>query len=145
MTIHLVKLCVGIDSVRQLKTFQAQRREQLRQAGAEALNRHFTRNTPRRATEVLDGGALYWVIRRQVRVRQKILRLDGLTDENGRRRCGLILDPQLVQTEPRSFRPFQGWRYMAVDDAPDDLDDLTDESDDMPAEMRRELRLMGLI
>lgn len=145
MTVHLVKLCVGIDSVLQLETFQRQRREQSRQAGAEALNRHFTRNTPRRATEVLDGGSLYWVIRRQIRVRQKILRLDELTDENGRRLCGLILDPQLIQTEPRSFRPFQGWRYMTVDDAPVDLDDLTDEPDDMPAEMRRELRSIGLI
>jgi len=145
VTVHLVKLCVGIDSVLQLETFQRQRREQSRQAGAEALNRHFTRNTPRRATEVLDGGSLYWVIRRQIRVRQKILRLDELTDENGRRLCGLILDPQLIQTEPRSFRPFQGWRYMTVDDAPVDLDDLTDEPDDMPAEMRRELRSIGLI
>lgn len=145
MTVHLLKLCVGVDAVRELESHQAQRREQYRRAGREVVNVHVTRNTPRRADEVVDGGSLYWVIRRQIRVRQRIIRIDEVRDEEGRRRCGLILGPDLVRTEPRAFRPFQGWRYLAVEDAPADLAGGRDDSDDMPAEMRRELRALGLL
>lgn len=145
MTVHLIKLCVGIDTVRQLEEHRDLRRAELRRQGIEPFDVHVTRNTPRRAAEVLDGGSLYWVIRRQIRVRQRIIRLDEVDDPDGKRRCALIMDTELFRTEPRAFRPFQGWRYFNVEDAPADLASNRDDSDDMPEDMRRELRSLGLL
>ena len=145
VTVHLIKLCVGIDTVRQLEGFRVLRREEYRRKGLEEVDIHVTRNAPRRAGEVLDGGSLYWVIRRQIRVRQRILRIEKIPDDEGRRRCGLVLDPALVRTEPRAFRPFQGWRYFKPEDAPADLAGDSDDSDDMPENMRRELHTLGLL
>ena len=145
VTVHLIKLCVGIDTVRQLEEFRALRREEYWRQGLEQVDVHVTRNAPRRAEEVLDNGSLYWVIRRQIRVRQRILRIEELRDDEGGRRCGLVLDPALVRTEPRAFRPFQGWRYFKPEDAPADLAGASDDTDDMPEDMRRELRTLGLL
>lgn len=146
MTVHLLKLCVGVDAVSQLVRFQENRRAAKRVAGEEPVNIHVTRNTPRRADEVVDGGSLYWVIRRRIAVRQRIIRIDEVLDDEGRPRCGLVLGPDLVRTEPRSCRPFQGWRYLEAHDAPADLTGTGhDEVDEMPEEMVRELRALGLL
>jgi len=145
VTVHLIKLCVGIDTVRQLEDFRDRRRAEMRRRGLEPHDIHVTRNTPRRADEVLDGGSLYWVIRRQIRVRQRIIGIEERRDDEGAKRCALIMDTELIRTEPRAFRPFQGWRYFKVEDAPKDLVGGEDESDDMPEEMRRELRSLGLL
>lgn len=145
MTVHLIKLCVGIDSVRQLEEYRDRRRAEMRARGMEPYDIHLTRNAPRRAEEVLDGGSLYWVIRRQIRVRQRIIGIEERRDEEGARRCALIMDTDLVRTEPRACRPFQGWRYFTVEDAPSDLAASGDDIDDMPEDMRRELRSLGLL
>jgi hypothetical protein len=145
VTVHLIKLCVGIDTVRQLREHRDRRRADLQRQGIEPFDIHVTRNMPRRAAEVLDGGSLYWVIRRQIRVRQRILKLEEIRDEEGARRCALIMDTDLIRTEPRAFRPFQGWRYFKAEDAPNDLAGAGDDTDDMPEDMRRELRSLGLL
>jgi hypothetical protein len=145
VTVHLIKLCVGIDTVRQLEEHRDLRRADLRRRGIEPFDVHVTRNSPRRAAEVLDGGSLYWVIRRQIRVRQRIIRLEEVRDEEGTRRCALIMDTELIRTEPRAFRPFQGWRYFNVEDAPNDLAGAGDDTDEMPDDMRNELRSLGLL
>ena len=145
MTVHLIKLCVGIDTVRQLEEHRDRRRAELRRRGIEPFDVHVTRNTPRRAVEVLDGGSLYWVIRRQIRVRQRIVKIEEARDQEGTRRCALIMDTELIRVEPRAFRPFQGWRYFNVEDAPNDLAGGGDDTDDMPEDMRRELRSLGLL
>lgn len=145
MTVNLIKLCVGIDTVRQLEEHRDIRRAELRRQGIEPFDIHVTRNAPRRAAEVLDGGSLYWVIRRQIRVRQRIIRIEDVRDQEGARRCALIMDTDLIRTEPRAFRPFQGWRYFTVEDAPNDLVGSGDDTDDMPEDMRRELRTLGLL
>ena len=106
MTVHLVKLCVGVESVAEL-------------ARAPACG-HVTRHRPRRACELLDGGSLYWVIRGTIQVRQRLLGLDPATDSAGRPACRLRLDPELVPVVPRARRPFQGWRYLEAADAPPD-------------------------
>ncbi len=145
MTVHLIKLCVGIDTVRQLEDYRDRRRAEMRRQGLKPHDVHLTRNTPRRAEEILDGGSLYWVIRRQIRVRQRIIGIEEAENEEGARRCALIMDTDLIRTEPRACRPFQGWRYLDVEDAPGDLDGGRDDTDDLPEEMRRELRALGLL
>ncbi|MEL0114542.1 MAG: DUF1489 family protein, partial [Rickettsiales bacterium] len=72
MTVHLIKLAVGIESISHLAERQKQRLDAAVVAGEEPLLKHLTRNTPRRAAEVLDGGSIYWVIKRAVRARQRI-------------------------------------------------------------------------
>ena len=145
MSVHLIKLCVGVDTVEELVHWQAMRRDQYAKAGREPVNVHVTRNFPRRAADVLDGGSLFWVIKGVTRVRQRILRLDELRGEDGGRRCGIVLDAELVRTDPRPPRAFQGWRYLEPREAPADLPGGADDLDDMPARMRAELRSLGLI
>jgi hypothetical protein len=117
MTLHILKLCVGADSVEDLVQWQAS------QAGRWPPGRaiHVTRMWPRREAEVLAGGSLYWVIRGLVLCRQRIVALEPVTGEDGIPRCGLHLDSAVIRTEPAPRRPFQGWRYLAPGDAPRDL------------------------
>ena len=145
MTVNLIKLCVGIDDVEHLARAQQARLDDAREAGQPAVLRHVTRNTPRRKKEVLDGGSLYWVIRRVVIVRQRIIGLESFQREDGRPACAIILDPAHVRTEPRKFRAFQGWRYYPEDDAPRDLIGPNGDGAELPFEMAAELRDLGLI
>ncbi|MBL26918.1 MAG: hypothetical protein CMM50_05120 [Rhodospirillaceae bacterium] len=141
MTVHLIKLCVGIDSVDQLREEQARRLDALRRQGREPVLIHWTRHAPHRAEEVLDGGSLYWVIHGAVAARQPLLGIERRDGVEGEKRCALILSPELIETVPVHWRPFQGWRYLDPVEAPPDLR----EHDDMPPEMARDLRLLGLI
>ena len=147
MALHLIKLCVGIDTVEELVAWRARRRAELEAAGLPPYGRHLTSNTPRRAEEILGSeGSLYWVIRREIRVRQRIHAIEPATDHEGRSCCALVFEPELVRVIPRSHRPFQGWRYLDGADAPPDLPAYeAGESAEMPEEMRRELRSLGLL
>ena len=149
MTLHLKKLCVGIESVEQLEAFQTRRRAELKAAGLPPFSQHLTRNFPKRVDEIMDGsgaGSLFWVIKRQVRVRQPLEAIEEVRDRDGRPACALVLRPELIRVAPMPHRPFQGWRYLEAKDAPVDLPDgAVDESADMPPEMRKELRALGLL
>lgn len=115
--LHLIKLSVGSESVASLAKWQALRKAQ----GKDGLPRHVTRMWPRRETELLDGGSIYWVIRGFISARQRIVRLDEVIRSDGIRRCAIVLDPELVSTAVTPRRPFQGWRYLRAADAPVDL------------------------
>jgi hypothetical protein len=145
MTVHLVKLCVGIDTVQDLRDWQAERLRKLARDGKAPELCHRTMQAPRRRAEVLDGGSLYWVIKSFIVVRQRIVDLKTATKDDGRACCGIVLDPELVTTRPHPRRAFQGWRYLEAADAPPDarLQDST--NDDMPPGMREELRELRLI
>lgn len=151
MALNLIKLCVGIDTVEQLATFQKRRRGELAAAGLPPYNRHLTRNFPRRVEEIMEpetgpSGSLFWVIRREVRVRQPFHAIEEAVDHEGRRCCALVLEPELIRVDPRPQRPFQGWRYLDAADAPADLaGGAQDEINEMPEDMVRELRALGLI
>ncbi len=142
MALHLIKLAVGIDSVDRLGAVQTARR-----AGATGRRRlrMLTRNVPRRAAEILDGGSIYWVIRGKVRVRQRILAIERVADAEGGTRCAVGLDPALVAVEPRPSRPFQGWRYLEAADAPPDLPASRGGEPEMPSELVAELKELGLL
>ena len=146
MTVHLVKLCVGIGSVQDLRDWQAGRLASLAQAGETVELCHRTLQTPRRRDELLDGGSLYWVINGVILARQRIVDLKETTKDDGRTCCGIVLDPQLVATRPHPRRAFQGWRYLEAADAPKDVPALEADDDDMPPSgMREELRELRLI
>lgn len=112
MSLHLLKLAVGCESPEELVGRQAARLE----ANGELI--HPTRHAPRRSEELLAGGSLYWVIRGVVLMRQRLLALRPMIGDDGRSRCAIVLAPELVLTEARGWRPFQGWRYLDGEDAP---------------------------
>jgi len=80
--------------------------------------RHTTRNTPKRAAELCDGGSIYWVIGGAVLVRQRILNILPETESDGSPCAALVLDPALVRVEARAMRAFQGWRYLKAGGRP---------------------------
>lgn len=143
-SLNLIKLAVGIEDVAHLAAVQDRRLAE--SAGAEHGARlfHITRNVPRRSAELLDGGSIYWVIRGKIRMRQRILDIEEDTNDEGRRYCRLILDPERVETEPRPHRAIQGWRYLPAESAPPDLIPVPG-GEDIPAELAAELRELGLL
>ena len=145
MTVHLVKLCVGIDTVQDLKAWQTERLAYLARAGEVPELCHRTMQAPRRRDEVLDGGSLYWVIKGVILARQRILDLKKTTKDDGRRCCGIVLDPEIVTTRPHPRRAFQGWRYLEAADAPPDGRVAENDRDEIPPGMREDLRELRLI
>jgi hypothetical protein len=142
MPLHLIKLCVGCDSVEDLAEWIEQRTREMKRRGQKPFHNHITRMVPKRIPE-LKGGSLYWVIKGTVQVRQKLLAVEPFTDKEGISRCRLVLDPKLVRTEWQPKRPFQGWRYFEAKDAPRDLRK-GGRGDDLPPELSAELAGLGL-
>jgi len=142
MVQHLIKLCVGVESIEQLVDFQAMRRTQRQAAGERDNPVHITRMMPRRGESILRGGSLYWVIKGVVQVRQSIVALERITGKDGVKRCCIVLGHSLVPTSHQPKRPFQGWRYLDESDAPKDLTQ-NDLAAGLPEQMQRKLRDLG--
>jgi len=145
MTVHLIKLCVGVDSLQDLKDWQTERLKSLRKGGQTPELCHRTSQTPRRRDEVLDGGCLYWVIKGLILVRQRVLALRPDRKDDGTACCGIVLDSELVATRAQGRRAFQGWRYFDAADAPPDLDAVVEAGEAPPKAMVKELRKLRLI
>jgi hypothetical protein len=146
MPLHLIKLAVGCDSVKELKGWIAERMRVAKKKGLPQRHVHVTRMTPKRAEEILDGGSLYWVIRGEIAAREKILAIEPFRDRDGIGRCRLVMQPKVIAVSPRPMRPFQGWRYLTEGAAPPDLARAAATGlAAMPEPMRRELRDLGLI
>ncbi len=144
-TLHLVKLCVGTDTVDDLLHWQSRRSADRLAAGLDPRPRHVTRMWPRRAGELLRGGSLYWVIRGVIRVRQRIAALEAVIGEDGIRRCAIVFEPALILTAPRPRRPFQGWRYLPAADAPPDIGAAPGDDPDLPPGLREALTKFGVL
>jgi len=145
MALHLIKLCVGCDSVQDLKDWIKEQFAKKKKSGEKGERFHRTRMVPKRADELTDGGSLYWVIRGEVLCRERILGIRPFVDKDGIGRCRIVLDGKVKLVQPRPYRAFQGWRYLADKDAPRDLDDAAPGARNMPEDMRRELRELGLL
>jgi hypothetical protein len=131
--LHLIKLCVGCDSIEELAAWQRKRKPLA----------HWTRSRPKRDKEITASGSLYWVIKGQIRVRQRILAFVRREDEEGVW-CSIMLGRRLVRVRPKAHRPFQGWRYLESKDAPPDL--MKGEvADELPEKLAAELRSLGLL
>ncbi len=146
MTLHLLKLCVGADSIGDLEGWIAERLAAKRAAGERKPEQmHTTRMAPKRLAELLDGGSMYWVIKGQIAARQEILDVRPFTDAAGISRCNIVLEPKVVALLPRPHRPFQGWRYLKNHEAPKDLAAGAGALAQMPETLRRELSELGLL
>ncbi|MEQ1651111.1 MAG: DUF1489 domain-containing protein [Hyphomicrobium sp.] len=145
MTLNLVKLCVGASSIDDLARWQAMPRNRIAH-GRKAVAYHTTFQAPTRQAELIAGGSLYWVIKGAILVRQPIAGFGEGKKDDGSPCCLILLDTALIPVRPVPRRPFQGWRYLTVDDAPADLKaGAIDEVAAMPAEMRKKLAALGLL
>ncbi len=140
MPLHLIKLCVGADSVADLEAWIKQKTK-----GGKKERVHTTRMVPKRAEELIDGGSLYWVIRGQVTCRERILDIRPFTDKDGIGRCRIVMDGKVKLVEPRPRAAFQGWRYLETKEAPRDLSRAAPGAARMPEARRRELQELGLL
>ncbi len=141
--LHLIKLCVGVDSLQELADWQKKRLKEKRAKGQKPELMHVTRQFPKRAEQLLDGGSLYWVIKGQIAARQKLIELRAVS-RGGVPHCGLIYDKKLVPVRPRPRRAFQGWRYFDAKDAPPDIADIKG-AKGLPEALKRELATLGLL
>ena len=135
MTLHLIKLCVGCDTVEELLAWRAL---SVRPGEPWILR---TRQTPRRGDELVDGGSLYRVYRGQILSRQRIFSVATVGSDQARR-CEIRLDDNVVRTSATPRRAFQGWRYLQATDAPSDLETASI-ADGAPSDLVRRLRELG--
>jgi hypothetical protein len=134
MAIHLIKLCVGCDTIEELQAWQ-----RTREPGR--TWRVHTRHTPKRAEELLESGSLYRVFKSVLLCRQRIVGIETL-GEGQTKRCEIVLDPTIVRVAPAPRRPFQGWRYLEPGEAPVDLS-TGDGGVQAPIELEIRLRELG--
>ncbi len=139
--LHLTKLAVGVRDIDHLRELQAER------AQTNPPLRHRTRAFPRRHHGVIDGGSIYWVINGNMLVRQRIIDIIEDRRDSGEACTGFVLDPKLVPLAGRPTKPFQGWRYLRPDEAPQDLaiGPRARGEEALPPALRRELKVLCLL
>jgi hypothetical protein len=138
MPLNLIKLAVGAEDIADLRQWQRRRKKE------RGFSAFYTRNTPRRSEELLDGGSIYWVIKGYVRVRQLLKGFTSTVDDEGQPLCVVRYDMRLVPTVAVPKRPFQGWRYLEGKDAPPDWKG-SKGSAELPPKLAEELRSLGLL
>ncbi len=132
----MIKLVVGTDTVEDLLAW--------RRAARDAGEREWkvrTRQTPKRAEELAEGGSIYRVFKGAILCRQPILRIDTV-GEGKASRCEIVVAEDIVRVAPTARRPFQGWRYLQGHQAPDDLDPGAG-LEATPSELALKLRELG--
>lgn len=130
--LHLSKVafsCASIDTLRR-------RLESRVRDGAVPI---VTRFMPKRAEELV-GGSLYWIVKQRIAARQTILGFDIRPSD---RKAIIRLDPELVPVRATARRGHQGWRYLAEDDAPPDLD--AGDLEALPPDLAGKLAVLALI
>jgi hypothetical protein len=139
--LHLIKLAVGVRDPGHLRQLQSERSER------EPPLCHRTRNFPRRAEELAEGGSMFWVVAGMLRVRQRILAVQEDRWNDGSSCAAIMLHPELVLVVPRQVKPFQGWRYLTAADAPPDLAAGPEAAGSaaLPEALRRELAALCLL
>ena len=138
--INLLKLSVGTDDVAGLAAWQATPRAQ----SADRYPQHVTRMWPKREAEIIAGGSIFWVIKGIIQCRQRVIRLDERIGADGIRRCAIVSDPALIRVAATPKRAFQGWRYLATSDAPEDLPDGVQREESLPPELQKALAAIGV-
>src|SRR3546814_19307538 len=108
MSLHMIKLCVGAATVEDLIAWQ-----RAHGVGDRWVMR--TRQTPKRAAELVAGGSLYRVFKGVILCRQPILAVDTV-GECAAARCEVTLAPEPVRVAPTPRHPFPGSRPLPVTD-----------------------------
>ena len=136
---HLIKLSVGVRDMAHLEALQRERAE------TDPPLRHRTRQTPKRAADIIDGGSIFWVIGGMIQCRQRILDITPDQRHDGTACVALMLDKAIVPVACRPIRPFQGWRYLDPEAAPPDIADVPGSEARLPAALRLALTELCLL
>jgi hypothetical protein len=146
MPLHLIRMSPSVPDPRGFKDLMAEwARPMPGFDGPVCVD--MTRNVPKRDAEILDGGSVYWLFRKALRVRTPILdirRVAAKTDE-GRpvTVAAIIFSPDAVGVVPKEHPRIQGWRYLADEERPRDLD--AGAGDALPDSLKKELAELGLV
>lgn len=139
---HLQKLSVGSESVDTLKDWQKVVVRRRKAKGLSAHHQHVTRMFPKQKDALLNGGSIYWIIKGVIQCRNQIVALEEVQTADGRKACSILMEPNIILTEPMPRRPFQGWRYLKAEDAPKDLH-MPSGAQALPASLRNRLIDIG--
>lgn len=131
--LNITKVAFGCDDIDIL-------RDRLAARAGDGASVVTTRYRPTRHAELV-GGSLYWIMKHQLVARSPILRFDA-TEEG---RCAIRVHADLVPVRLRPRRAHQGWRYLAGEDAPVDLDGEVDELAALPPGLVRALAALALV
>ena len=142
MSIHLIKLVVGVSDLQHFAEIQ---QRDVGEFEGRPANPVWTRHKPKREEELLAGGSIYRVIKNRIQCRQTILGFEIVEDTPKGRMCRIMVDPPIIRTQAMPKKAFQGWRYLRPADAPADIG-LYDGSEDLPPpELADDLAKAGLI
>ena len=90
MYYHLKKIAVGIETVDRLRI----RQSMIHETYGKII--HSTRNMPKKSSELIKSGSIFWIIKRYVLVRQKITDIKQVVREDGSKGCEIELDKNLI-------------------------------------------------
>jgi hypothetical protein len=130
--LHLSKVAFNCASIETL-------RRRLESRAQDGIVPVVTRFMPKRADELV-GGSLYWIVKHRIAARQTILGFDVRASD---RKAIIRLDSELVAVRATAKRGHQGWRYLAGDDAPPDVDGA--DLDALPPDLAGKLAVLALI
>lgn len=143
--INLLRTAAGIKDLQELQAIQQHFRTRMQKGMGEVVV-ITTRNTPKRADELLDGGSVYFIVKNIIQVRQTILDIQTIQDADGAKCCQILLSPKIMRVMPVAQRAVQGWRYLDSAKAPQDLGYLHTTNDGAPpADMADDLKALGLL
>lgn len=143
MALHIVKVAAGIGSLEELMRVVDLYAYDDPDLGP--IMPMSSRNTPRRDSEVLDGGSVYWIIKRKIVARARIVAIREEDRYDGKKGCQICVEANVIATVPFTKNGFQGWRYLLPENAPADL--ITGDSDEGHGspELAAELQTLGLL
>lgn len=147
MSVNLLKPALKISDVYAFAERQQQRYMDYAAGQGGKAFPVWTSRKPARIEELMNGGSVFWIIKKAIQVRQTIIGFEDYKgDAKGDKPSYLIMcETQLIRTQPVSKKPFQGWRYLEGNNAPADIGPISASSDRPPPEMERELRGAGLL
>ena len=107
----------------------------------------WTSRRPARIDDLLNGGSVYWIIKKHIICRQDIVDFLEIEPSDGYEKISYLIlcEPTLIKTQPLPKRPFQGWRYLKQQDTPDDIGVFKEDDDRPPPEMEKDLSESGLL
>lgn len=143
MTLHILKPAAGIGTIEQLKHVIS--RYSYDDPDLGHIMHMSSRNTPRRADELLNGGSVFWIIKRAIVARAPLVAIREDERRDGRKGCQMCIRPEVILTVPQPKRSFQGWRYLKAEEAPADLTNGQDGVGNGSAELAKELQMLGLL
>ncbi len=134
MPLHISKVAFGCASIETFARRQASREK-------EGIVPLVTRFRPTRADELI-GGSVFWIVKHRILARQAIL---GFALRESDRRTIISLDAKLVPVRATARRAHQGWRYLAAEEAPEDLAGDDTGLAELPAALTARLAALALI